>query len=180
MPAQQGRELDKLLREDLKLHNGSPAAFGSVRFASTKRMPSKWAAFSSDSSAADVCELLKESQFVNDGVSDVQISQVVSGALDRLHQENDACVRYDSERKLWAYLHASRTVDDFLARSQQHRAALVAVAGPPKESTPPATPSAPPPQQETPESEPSPPPAPESLPSDFSHLPMAHPGRPHG
>ena len=58
MPAQQGRELDKLLREDLKLHNGSPAAFGSVRFASTKRMPSKWAAFSSDSSAADVCELL--------------------------------------------------------------------------------------------------------------------------
>ena len=133
-----------------------------------------------EGSRADVCELLKESQFVNDGVSDVQISQVVSGALDRLHQENDACVRYDSERKLWAYLHASRTVDDFLARSQQHRAALIAVAGPPKEITPPATPSAPPPQQETPESEPSPPQAAEPLPAGFSHLPMAHPGRPHG
>ena len=120
-----------------------------------------------EGSRADVCELLKESQFVNDGVSDVQISQVVSGALDRLHQESDACVRYDSERKLWAYLHASRTVDDFLARSQQQRAALVAVAGTPKVSSPPDTPpNAPPPQQDAPESEPSP--------------PMAHPGRPHG
>ena len=27
-------------------------------------------------------------------------SQVASGALDRLHQESDACVRYDAERKV--------------------------------------------------------------------------------
>ena len=46
------------------------------------------------------------------GVNDAQISQVVSGALDRLRQENDPCVRYDLERKLWIYLHGSRTEDE--------------------------------------------------------------------
>jgi hypothetical protein len=66
-----------------------------------------------EGSRADVCELLKESQFVLDGVHDAQISQVASGALDRLHQEADACVRYDSERKLWIYLHAQRPPADF-------------------------------------------------------------------
>ena len=63
-------------------------------------------------SRADVCELLKESGYIVRGVNDAQISQVVSGALDRLHQENDPCVRYDLERKLWIYLHGSRTEDE--------------------------------------------------------------------
>ena len=38
---------------------------------------------------------------------------MASGALDRLHQEADACVRYDPERKLWIYLHAQRTPTAF-------------------------------------------------------------------
>lgn len=35
----------------------------------------------------------------------------MSGALDRLHYEDDPCVKYDSERKLWLYLHKNRTLD---------------------------------------------------------------------
>ena len=37
-----------------------------------------------EGSRADVCELLKESQYVIDGVNDVQISQVASGALPHI------------------------------------------------------------------------------------------------
>lgn len=33
----------------------------------------------------------------------------MSGALDRLHYEDDACVKYDPEKKLWIYLHKGRT-----------------------------------------------------------------------
>lgn len=35
----------------------------------------------------------------------------MSGALDRLHYENDPCVRYDSDKKLWIYLHKDRSLD---------------------------------------------------------------------
>ncbi|KAG8468123.1 hypothetical protein KFE25_007175 [Diacronema lutheri] len=62
---------------------------------------------------ADVSELLRDSQFVVDGASEAQLAQVVSGALDRLHYEKDACVRYEPERKLWIYLHRNRALDEF-------------------------------------------------------------------
>jgi hypothetical protein len=39
------------------------------------------------------------------------MSNIVSGALDRLHYEDDPCVKYDSEKKLWIYLHRERTED---------------------------------------------------------------------
>ncbi len=42
-----------------------------------------------------------------------QLNNAVSGALDRLHYEKDPCVRYDSTRKVWIYLHRGRTEDDF-------------------------------------------------------------------
>eukprot|EP01017_Pseudomicrothorax_dubius_P044357 TRINITY_DN7489_c0_g1_i2.p1 TRINITY_DN7489_c0_g1~~TRINITY_DN7489_c0_g1_i2.p1 ORF type:complete len:287 (-),score=57.15 TRINITY_DN7489_c0_g1_i2:4-864(-) len=58
---------------------------------------------------ADICELLKESQYINENVSDEKVSNIVSGALDRLHYEDDACVQYDQEKKLWTYLHKDRT-----------------------------------------------------------------------
>ena len=38
---------------------------------------------------------------------------MVSGALDRLHYEKDPCVKYDSSRKLWVYLHRNRTEEEF-------------------------------------------------------------------
>ena len=42
-----------------------------------------------------------------------QIHTVVSGALDRLHYERDPCVKYDSNRKVWIYLHRNRSEEEF-------------------------------------------------------------------
>ena len=53
------------------------------------------------------------SRYVVDGANDAQISTVASGALDRLQSETDPCVRYDSERKFWVYLHAQRDPASF-------------------------------------------------------------------
>jgi hypothetical protein len=60
---------------------------------------------------ADICELLKDSQFVNENISDADLNTIVSGALDRLHYEKDPCVKYNQHQKLWIYLHRTRTVD---------------------------------------------------------------------
>ena len=62
---------------------------------------------------SDIVELLKDSQYLLPRVTDQQINQVVSGALDRLHYEKDPCVKYDVNRKLWIYLHRNRTEEDF-------------------------------------------------------------------
>ncbi|RRT70625.1 hypothetical protein B296_00031069 [Ensete ventricosum] len=62
---------------------------------------------------ADVCTLLRDSQYIVESISDAQVNQVVSGALDRLHYERDPCVQFDSERKLWVYLHKDREEEDF-------------------------------------------------------------------
>ncbi|URD86910.1 nuclear factor related to kappa-B-binding protein, related [Musa troglodytarum] len=62
---------------------------------------------------ADVCTLLRDSQYIVENISDAQVNQVVSGALDRLHYERDPCVQFDSERKLWVYLHRDREEEDF-------------------------------------------------------------------
>ena len=60
---------------------------------------------------ADICQLVRESQFISESASDTAISNLVSGALDRLHYERDPCVKYDQERKLWIYLHKDRGLD---------------------------------------------------------------------
>lgn len=60
---------------------------------------------------ADICDLIKDSQFTNERLSDTQINNIVSGALDRLHYEKDPCVKYDLQRKLWIYLHKERTLE---------------------------------------------------------------------
>ncbi|KAH7677953.1 nuclear factor related to kappa-B-binding protein [Dioscorea alata] len=62
---------------------------------------------------ADVCTLIRDSQYVVEDVNDVQVNQVVSGALDRLHYERDPCVQFDPDRKLWVYLHRDREEEDF-------------------------------------------------------------------
>ena len=41
------------------------------------------------------------------------VRKVVSGALDRLHYEADPCVKYDSARKVWIYLHRHRSESEF-------------------------------------------------------------------
>lgn len=62
---------------------------------------------------ADVCTLIRDSQYIVEDVTDSQVNQVVSGALDRLHYERDPCVQFDGERKLWVYLHREREEEDF-------------------------------------------------------------------
>ncbi|CDW73136.1 UNKNOWN [Stylonychia lemnae] len=59
----------------------------------------------------DVAELVKDSQFLAEGLTDYYISQTVSGGLDRLSAEEDPSVRFDPSSKLWIYLHGKRTLD---------------------------------------------------------------------
>ena len=61
---------------------------------------------------SEVCELLKDSQFLSLSI-DTHLNTVVSGALDRLHYEKDPCVKYDTTRKMWIYLHRNRTEGEF-------------------------------------------------------------------
>ncbi len=62
---------------------------------------------------SDICELLRDSQYLRDGASFAQLNQCVSGALDRLHYEKNAPVRFDPETKEWCYLHNSLGKSDF-------------------------------------------------------------------
>ena len=67
-----------------------------------------------EGSRADVCELLKESQYVIDGVNDVQISQVASGALPHISPVSRLYLAYISphlaggQRRAPPYLAISR------------------------------------------------------------------------
>ncbi|XP_053307643.1 nuclear factor related to kappa-B-binding protein isoform X2 [Spea bombifrons] len=75
---------------------------------------------------AEICELLKDSQFLAPDVTGTQVNTVVSGALDRLHYEKDPCVKYDIGRKLWIYLHRDRSEEEFERIHQAQAAAAKA------------------------------------------------------
>uniref|UniRef100_A0A3P9LXK4 Nuclear factor related to kappa-B-binding protein n=1 Tax=Oryzias latipes TaxID=8090 RepID=A0A3P9LXK4_ORYLA len=75
---------------------------------------------------AEICELLKDSQFLAPDVTSAQVNTVVSGALDRLHYEKDPCVKYDIGRKLWIYLHRHRSQEEFELIHQAQAAAAKA------------------------------------------------------
>ncbi|GLT92457.1 hypothetical protein SLE2022_102940 [Rubroshorea leprosula] len=62
---------------------------------------------------ADVCILMRDSQYIVEDISEEQLTQVVSGGLDRLHYESDPCVQFDGETRFWVYLHGDRDEDDF-------------------------------------------------------------------
>ncbi|XP_059610747.1 uncharacterized protein LOC132257735 [Phlebotomus argentipes] len=70
---------------------------------------------------ADICELLKSSQYLNPSAQDNVLQTIVSGALDRMHTEHDPCVRFDSKRKIWIYLHRDRSEDEFDRLHQQQQ-----------------------------------------------------------
>lgn len=67
----------------------------------------------------DICELLKSSQYISPTASETVLQTIVSGALDRMHTENDSCVRYDPKRKIWIYLHRNRSEEEFERMHQQ-------------------------------------------------------------
>lgn len=68
---------------------------------------------------ADVALLLRDSKYIVSDVTEQKMNTVVSGALDRLHSEEDPCVKYDSDQKLWIYLHRNRKADDFYNLASQ-------------------------------------------------------------
>ncbi|CAB0028352.1 unnamed protein product [Trichogramma brassicae] len=72
---------------------------------------------------ADICMLLKDSQYIHEDIfandKESNLNSVVSGALDRLHYENDPCVRYYPKRKEWLYLHRARSESEFELYHQQ-------------------------------------------------------------
>lgn len=68
---------------------------------------------------ADICELLKSSQYISSKAADSVLQTIVSGALDRMHTEHDPCVRYDPKRKIWIYLHRNRDKSEFERLHQQ-------------------------------------------------------------
>lgn len=68
---------------------------------------------------AEICELLKSSQYISPTAPDNILQSVVSGALDRMHTQWDPCVKYDPKKKIWIYLHRNRTEEDF-ERIHQH------------------------------------------------------------
>ncbi|XP_023018228.2 uncharacterized protein [Leptinotarsa decemlineata] len=68
---------------------------------------------------AEICELLKSSQYISNTATDNLLQSVVSGALDRMHTQWDPCVKYDQKKKIWIYLHRNRSEEDF-DRIHQH------------------------------------------------------------
>lgn len=56
-----------------------------------------------------VLEKVKESQYLLPGAPISSLSTLVGNALDRLQSAGDACVKYDTETKMWVYLHGDRT-----------------------------------------------------------------------
>ncbi|MEE6510946.1 hypothetical protein FKM82_031300 [Ascaphus truei] len=87
---------------------------------------------------AEICELLKDSQFLAPDVTSAQVTTVVSGALDRLHYEKDPCVKYDIGRKLWIYLHRDRSEEEFEKIHQAQAAAAKAKKALQQKPKPPA------------------------------------------
>lgn len=67
----------------------------------------------------DICAILKSSQYICASTTETELQTTVNGALDRINTENDPCVRYDSKRKIWIYLHRNRTEEEFEKMHQQ-------------------------------------------------------------
>ena len=87
-------------------HTCTCSYFLTVRDA-TARLPN------GEGTRTDICELLKDSQYLAPVSQESTLHSVVSGALDRLHYETDPCVKYDTKRKIWIYLHRGRTEEEF-------------------------------------------------------------------
>jgi hypothetical protein len=72
---------------------------------------------------AEIAVLLKDSQFLLANITDQQLSSILARNMDRLHCERDPCVKFDSSRRLWIYLHRNRSELDF---ERMHRMQLEA------------------------------------------------------
>ncbi|CAG9861733.1 unnamed protein product [Phyllotreta striolata] len=84
---------------------------------------------------AEICELLKSSQYISSTAPDNVLQSVVSGALDRMHTQWDPCVKYDAKKKIWIYLHRNRSEEDFERIHQQYQGINKTKKTPAKKST---------------------------------------------
>lgn len=67
----------------------------------------------------DICSLVLQSNYIAPEVTDIAtLVHIVPASLDRLHIEYDSCVRYDSDLKMYLYLHRHRSEDDFVRFKQ--------------------------------------------------------------
>ena len=62
---------------------------------------------------ADICTLLQDSQFIQEGVNKDSLSSSVSKALDKIQDDDDPPVKYYPKRREWLYLHRARTESVF-------------------------------------------------------------------
>ncbi|KAK6621385.1 hypothetical protein RUM43_011691 [Polyplax serrata] len=82
---------------------------------------------------ADICLLIRDSQYLDlSEAAENTLQGVVSGALDRLHYEVDACVKFDTKRKLWIYLHRRRSEAEMEKIHQQYQGMVKTVKKPPR------------------------------------------------
>ncbi|KAI3995280.1 hypothetical protein MKX01_032082 [Papaver californicum] len=104
-----GGKMTSKVREHFMLKPDRPPCFTVLRVVrdAASRLPG------GIGTRADVCALIRDSQYIVEHVSDFELNQVTSGALDRLHYELDPCVQYRSDRKLWFYLHKNRDEEEF-------------------------------------------------------------------
>jgi len=65
-----------------------------------------------EGSRIDIMELLKDSQYLNPNLDMDSLTVTISGALDRLQNETDSCVKYDPNSKIWVYLHRDKTLEE--------------------------------------------------------------------
>ncbi|EEB14431.1 nfrkb, putative [Pediculus humanus corporis] len=85
---------------------------------------------------ADICTLIRDSQYLDlSEAAENTLQSVVSGALDRLHYEVDACVKFDTKRKLWIYLHRRRSEAEMEKIHQQYQGVAKTLKKPPRKRT---------------------------------------------
>jgi len=58
----------------------------------------------------DIVCLLRDSQFIKPESLDKVLSKLVKGALDRMRNEPDPCVKHNPSLLLWTYLHRNKNV----------------------------------------------------------------------
>jgi nuclear factor related to kappa-B-binding protein len=79
---------------------------------------------------AEIGELLKSSQYVLPHIFDTALQSIVESALNILCGESeDPCVKFDSKRKVWIYIHRNRSMEDFDRIHQQQLIAKKRIVG---------------------------------------------------
>jgi len=72
-----------------------------------------------EGSRMDILHLIKYSQFLVQNPDPKSLSSSLSSALDRLQNETEPCVAFDSVKKVWIYCHRDLSMEDLEHLAQQ-------------------------------------------------------------